>query len=68
MPKPGLEREFKAIQIEIGFRGRGVAPAVTQVDLLVGVHREIVHRIVPVVIEKADIHAVHARDAHTDVL
>ena len=63
-----LEREFEAVQVEVGVRGRCVAPSVPHVDPLVGIHDKEIHGIVPVTVEQRHIDVIHARNAHAHVL
>ena len=63
-----LERQFQAVQIEVGVRRCRIASAVTHVNLFIGVQHEEIQGIVPIAIEQSDVHVVHADDADADVL
>ena len=63
-----LQREFQTLEIQIAVLRCGIAAAVPHIDLLVRVQDEEVERVVPIVIEQADIDVVHARDADAHVL
>jgi len=62
------EGGFETLQVQIVIRRLKVAAAVAHVDLLLGVQQVVVEGIVPIVLEQADIHLIHADDAHADVL
>ena len=66
--QPLLQRKFQALKVEVRRRRAHVAPAVAQVDLLVGVQHEKVQRVVAVVIEQPDVDPVHAGDACRHIL
>jgi hypothetical protein len=66
--KPLAQRNFQAVQIEVGIGGFRVTPSIPHVDLLVRVHDEVVHCIIPIAIEQCNVDVVHPGDAHAHVL
>ena len=67
-PQPFFQRQFQTTQIQIRRGGFRVSAAVAHVDLLVGIHDEIIQGVVSVEIKQADVNAVHPGDAGTNVL
>jgi hypothetical protein len=66
--QPFFQRKLQTAQIQISRRGFRVSAAVSHVNLLVGIHNEVVQSIVPVKIEQTDVDTVHPDNASADKL
>jgi len=62
------EGDFKALEIEVGVRGDGIATTESEVDIFGGIDDEVVNRVVAIKVEIRKIDATHVIDSSEDEL